>query len=288
MWLWEAVPRDGCPPIRSNRWFRVRRFRWLALVLLLFAWPAKSADWRDKLAPTEPGNFPPLPPVDLTFTFGWSDVLEAAQATAEVRRSGGTYRAKVRGATVGFARLLWPLDASHTASIDAKSLRPLSVSQLEKYRSRKIETELRFDANGLKRWRKVSPSKAQARWKRIEFMPIHDLLGAVLFVRSQPLKTGDGIRLVAFPGDSPYLATLRVEGRESISVQGTQRDAIRLALEIQKLEVEDKVPVRPVKYAKFRSGRFWISDDELRLPLRAEVNVFVGFVYGELTGFSLK
>jgi hypothetical protein len=44
--------------------------------------------------------------------------------------------------------------------------------------------------------------------------------------------------------------------------------------------------VAAVGYEKFHNGTVWVSDDALRLPLRAEINVFIGFVYGELTKFE--
>jgi hypothetical protein len=39
-------------------------------------------------------------------------------------------------------------------------------------------------------------------------------------------------------------------------------------------------------HKKFRSGRVWISDDARRLPLRAEVDVFIGSVFAELAKVS--
>jgi hypothetical protein len=37
-----------------------------------------------------------------------------------------------------------------------------------------------------------------------------------------------------------------------------------------------------VPHGKFRSGSVWISDDADRIPLRAEVDIFIGYVFGEL------
>ena len=67
---------------------------------------------------------------------------------------------------------------------------------------------------------------------------------------------------------------------------GKNVPALRLSLDIRQLEVKNKRPDKAVSYAKFRSDTIWVSDDALRLPIRAEVNVFVGFVYGELTSYD--
>src|SRR5690606_759478 len=128
--------------------------------------------------------------------------------------------------------------------------------------------------------------KSPTKWKWVNFPSIRDVIGGVLFVRSLPLKDGDRVGLVSFPGDSPYFVIAKVERRERIRCMDRDIPAIRLALEIRKLEVEDEVPTRAIEHAKFKSGPIWVSDDELRRPLRAEVRIFIGFVYGELTGYD--
>ena len=41
-----------------------------------------------------------------------------------------------------------------------------------------------------------------------------------------------------------------------------------------------------VPYSKFKSGEVWISDDDLRIPLKARVDIFVGYIYGEIISFE--
>lgn len=239
------------------------------------------------MSPPFPGGFPDLPPIRMEFSFGWSDLFRAAVAQAELIDGDGVWLAKVSGRSQGPARLLWRMDASHRARIAADTLLPMHVDQSEKYRNRAVTTQLRFDPAGVERLRAVSTSGTPAKWKRVNFPSIRDVIGGVLFVRSLPLKDGDRIGVVCFPGDAPYLAVARVEKRERIRCMGRDMPAIRIGLEIRKLEVEDNAPTKAVDYAKFRAGTIWVSDDELRLPLRAEVRIFIGFVYGELTGYDL-
>lgn len=255
--------------------------------LLAVAVAARGEDgWRKQVSATAAGKFPDLPNVEMHFTFGWSDVLTAARADATIRRKGSQYHAVVSGKTTGLARTLWSLDAQHSATLSASPLRPIRIAQFERYRKSTIETQVRYDAGGLDRLRKVTPTKTPAKWKRVNFEPVYDVISGILYVRSQPLRVGDKIGLVCFPGDSPYLAIVTVKGREAIMCMGKSQPALKLALEVRKLEVKDKKPTQAVAYGKFKSGTFWVSDDALRLPLRAEVNVFVGFVYGELTSFK--
>ena len=88
------------------------------------------------------------------------------------------------------------------------------------------------------------------------------------------------------PGDSPYIATVRVEKRENVPCMGRDWPALRLSLNVRQLEVEGKKPTKAVPYAKFRSGTIWVSRIALRIPLRAEVQVFIGYVYGELQSYG--
>lgn len=241
---------------------------------------AAEQDWAAKLTRTA-GTFAPLPSVRLEYSFGWSNVLEAANASARIERTSNGYRARVSGGTLGLARALWPLDAQHSATTGGQA--ETKFAQIERYRRRTIDTQVRFDAAGLERRRSTSDEKTPARWKRVEFAPMFDVIGGVLFVRSQPLRVGDTVSLVGFPGDSPYFVTVRVERRETVRAMDRDWPALRLRMDVSKLEVKNKRPAEAVRYAKFRSGTFWVSDDDLRVPLRAEVNVMVGFVYGELT-----
>ncbi len=261
----------------------------LLVALCVFTTQAATTDggWRRRITPPAPGNFPALPSIRMDFSFGWSDLVRAAEAQAELVEQDGVWVAKVNGRSLGPARALWKMDARHEARVAAGSLLPIEAFQDETYRRRTVKTRLRFDRDGVHRFREVSNSKTPAKWKRVSFPSIRDVISGVLFVRSLPLKDGDRVALVCFPGDSPYFVVAQVEGRERIRSMGRERPAIRIGLQIRKLEVEDNEPTRAVDYAKFRNGTVWVSDDELRLPLRAEVRIFIGFVYGELTGYEL-
>ncbi|MDD5201120.1 MAG: DUF3108 domain-containing protein [Terrimicrobiaceae bacterium] len=258
----------------------------LALAVLPLA-RGGDAGWQREVTPPTVGDFASLSGLRMHFRFGWSNVIEAAKADAVIQRTGGCYQVHVSGGSRGLARALWPLDAQHSALIDATTLRPVRIAQLERYRTRTIETQVRFDATGLDRLRKPSNPNSVAKWKRVNFTPIFDVLGGVLFVRSQPLRVGDRIGVVCFPGDSPYLAVVRVEKRERVRCMGRDWPALRLSLTVRKIETKSGRLTDAVAYSKFRSGTVWVSDDSLRLPLRAEVHVMIGFVYGELSGFEL-
>jgi len=243
---------------------------------------ASAAEFRPN--PATPGNFPSLPKCRLTYSFGWSDMLEAARATMEFIPTEHDYRVTVVGETTGAARLIWPMNARHDAIIDPAALRGRWMEQFETYRSKSIETRVSFlGEDGVLRFRRVNPDPGlTAKWKRIRISDTFDILGGVLFVRSQALNDGDKLTIIGFPGDSAYKVQLKVEGRETLPIMGAEVRAIRLQMKLQKIEFVKNRPVGLVPHQRFRSGTVWISDDQNRIPLRAEVRIFIGAVTAEL------
>lgn len=119
-------------------------------------------------------------------------------------------------------------------------------------------------------------------WTFAQLPGVRDLFASMLFVRSQPLRDGDRLRLTVFPDRSPYLVDLTVEGRDSLVMFGRKIRAIRFSVRIQSIETQGPGIGRLAPHKKFRAGRVWMSDDERRIPLRAEVDVFIGSVFAEL------
>jgi hypothetical protein len=236
--------------------------------------------WRDRIGPETPGPFPLVRPFSGEFRFGWSDI-EAASAKARIWYSGDQMIVDVEGGTNGLARALWQVDASHKAVILKEGLKPVEFDQFEKYARKRITTEAVFKPDGLWRLRAVpSDPKNVPRWKRIKVEPVRDIISSMFLIRSQVLNNGDKIGVVAFPGDSPYFVEVTVAKREQLRIAGALRKAIKLDFEIQRIDVKNKGGLVP--HGKFRSGSVWISDDEDRIPLRAEVDIFIGYVFGEL------
>lgn len=247
----------------------------------LAALPAADFPWAGKLT-TAPGSFPAIKPFEGEFRFGWSNI-EAAQARAVFRRDGSKLKVDVEGGSLGWARTLWSLDATHQTLLSADGLRPFSFRQFEKYANRTVTTEAEFRPDALWRLRQVSTDPKKAKWKRIRVEPIYDMVSGMLFIRSQPLADGDKVRLIVFPGDSAFLTEVNVLKREPLRIAGKSIPAIKLDFSLQKIVRNDGGgSYRLEPFSKLKRGTVWISDDADRVPLRAEVSVFVGFVYGEL------
>ena len=120
-------------------------------------------------------------------------------------------------------------------------------------------------------------------WKVTRFPGIRDLFAAILCVRSQPLHNADYLRLGVFPDQNPYLVDLRIEEREIFPNCGKLLPGTRFRVGVQTIATERPWIGKLSSHKKFHSGRACMSDDIRRLPLRAEVDVFIGSVYAELS-----
>jgi hypothetical protein len=98
------------------------------------------------------------------------------------------------------------------------------------------------------------------------------------------LKSGRKITRVVQPWDTPYLTTFEVQGRETLVYGGEKRPCLKLGLKIRKI---DRSTLALSAYKKMKTATIWVSDDELRVPLEMQANVFVGYMFARLTKFEL-
>jgi Protein of unknown function (DUF3108) len=255
----------------------------LAAVLLFGPAAAFSAPWQSALT-KEPGNFPPPPPMRANYHFGWSGFTAATAEAHFARLSPECFEFDGTGRTVGLARILWRYDVNYHAIANANALRPIESRQTETYRSKKIVTQLAFTNTGVHRTRTETPGGGGPKTRDFDLPNLFDLLSSLLYVRSQPLKDASVYRVVVYPATSAYLATVKVVGREKISVHAGGYNAIKLDLQLHKvgknLELE--------AHKKFRRASVWVSDDNTRIPLRVEAHIFIGTVFAELQSFQIE
>jgi len=252
------------------------------LLCCAFAMGARGEDLRASLTPRSPGNFPLLRPLKANYSFGWT-AITAGRAEAEFTRGGGICKLKARGGSLGLARALWRLDADATSTVRASTLLPICLVQTEQYSDEKRTTTVNYGPNGAARTRVREPKDEDSgKTKRFKFAPMHDLHSALLFIRSQRLRQGDVVRLVAYPNADAYLAEAEVVGREKLGAAGKEWPAIKLALRLKKVTKE--LGVEPDK--KFKGAFAWLSDDADRLLLRVETDVMIGHVWMELQQVS--
>ena len=249
-----------------------------ALLLECAATVSAAPAWETTLTKDPPGNFPDPRPVRKTYHFGWSGIT-AGKGDMHFSKVGGSrFQLEANGGTIGFVRALWKLDATYRGVANADTLRPIESTQVESYRRKKITTELNFTNVGVTRARTESPGSKDNKPKPFNFPDLFDLHGAMLYLRSQPLTDHAVYRIVVYPATSAYLATVTVLSREHVSVHAGSYSAIKCDVQLKRLGKD--LELEP--HRKFKRATVWISDDQNRIPLRVEAQIFVGTVFAEL------
>jgi len=258
--------------------------KFLYTALLFFtAFAVHAGDWREDLT-LKPGVFPPLRPLTVDYEFGWSGVT-AANAKAKFSVTGTQNELQLTIGTVGMARSMWKMDSRVTSVCDSLTLAPVSLVQVEEYSDETRSTKVTFTEKGAERFRmSTPPDKTPPKIKKFKLKDVHDMQSALLFIRSQPLAVGEKVKLCVYPGSSGYFAVIEVLKREKITVAGKQWDAIKCDLKLR--EVDKKFTLKT--HSKFKNAVAWFSDDQDRLLLKIEAEVFIGKVWTELKKFEFE
>lgn len=210
------------------------------------------------------------------YGFGWSG-FPCATAEIQLTKAGGDrIHLDITARTVGLVRALWKFDASHGSLVEASTLHPISVRQIENDRGKKIVTELAFNPGGVLSKVTETPGVG-TKTRRFDFPHLFDLQSALLYLRSQSLPERSVQRIVVYPATSPYLATVTVLGRQRVTVPAGTYNAIKFDLQLNRIKDGQLQPHR-----KFRRASAWLSDDPDRVLLKIEAQVFVGSVICEL------
>jgi hypothetical protein len=250
----------------------------IAIFLILVSSPCLAASWQSTVSKDPPGNFPELRPLRATYYFGWAGLTAATADVHFSKAADKRFQLEGTGRTTGLARALWRYDVNYRASADADTLRPIETKQTETARSKKIVTHLSFSPEGVTRARTEGAGAGSTKTKEFNLSNLFDLQSALLYLRSQPLKDRNVQRVVVYPANSAYLATITVLGREKISVRAGSYSAIKADLQLNKLG--KNLELEP--HRKFRRATVWLSDDADRIILRIEAQIFIGTVFAEL------
>src|SRR5262245_47508049 len=257
--------------------FRITR---CAITILLASWTGSfAADWQETLSKEPVGNFPELRPLRASYRFGWSGVTAATGEIHFTKPSNDKFQLEGAGRTIGFVRALWKLDVTQRAVANSQTLAPVEMQQTESYRSKKLVTHLTFTNSSVTRTRTEGEgASAKTTSKQFIFPGLFDLHSTALYLRSQPLNEGSVYRLAVYPATNAYLATIKVTGREKISVRGGTYNAIKLDLQLKR--IGKHLELEPHK--KFRRATIWVGDGAERIMHRIEAQSVGGTVVGEL------
>lgn len=256
------------------------------LILLLCAGVLRSAPsdpyaaWDGSLTPPPAIPFAPVPPFEASYRFGWEGVPAGGAVVRVTEPAPGRRAITAEGGPSGWVRSLWNYHARYQGEAGLNGETPSWFHMDEEVARGALVSDAWFPGNAV--WVCHRFTRESKPWWFTPLPEIRDLFASMLLVRSLPLRDGDVIRLTTFPDRNPYLVELTLSGRETIRFAGRPLKAIRFTVRIWSIETLGESAGRITPHRKFRSGRIWMSDDARRIPLKAEVDVFVGSVFAEL------
>ena len=255
--------------------------------------PPAAAAWLERVSPLTPGAFPPPRSFAAGYRLTWSD-LQAAHADVRCVSGEGdtTIRTTVKTSTVGAARLLFKLDGTSVSVADRRSLRPVRLDQKEDRNGKHVVSHVVFTPEGATRTSGDPPkgtatplhgeSETASHARRIEYPGVMDIHSALLHIRSLPLAAGDEKTFIVMSATTPYLATIKVLGRERVKVAAGEFPAIVCSVALQKINKRGELEA----YKSLKEARAWIGDDADRVMLKVETQIFIGTVEMELEKIS--
>jgi hypothetical protein len=218
----------------------------------------------------------------LTYDVTWT-IFPAGQVTATLARVEGgspeTYEVITTARSQGFVSLLYNVQNEFRSLFDPQTTCSKQILKKINEGRRHRDTRIVFDAaRKLAVLDETDPTKPDAPRKHAENeIPscVTDVITAFYFVRRQPLRVGEQIRLPINDGAKTYEVSVEIQAREQIQTPLGTRAAFR---------VEPKV----FGGLYTRKGRMlvWFSDDEQRLPLRIKAAIAVGTITGTLRSVS--
>ena len=125
---------------------------------------------------------------------------------------------------------------------------------------------------------RIETNRPKSSPKTFALANLNDLHSALIYVRSQPLRDGTVFRLAVYPANSAYVATMTVVGHERVKVHAGTYSAIKLDLRLERINKKNQLE----PHRKFKRATAWVSDDNDRLLLRIEGQIFVGTIVTEI------
>lgn len=203
--------------------------------------------------------------------------LNAAEATVDVSptlykvNDRPCYRVNVDGRTVGAFDLVTRIRDTWRSYIDTSAILPQKFYSNIQENSYRKEENITFNHT-------TNTAKAEERTERDTFkVPdnVHDFISGYFFLRTIEFnRLGDGqvIEVPAFYDDTVYNMKVRYRGKTSIKTKNGKINVIRLN------------PVLPQNklFKEEESIRIFVSDDANKVPVKVEIDLFVGSMVMDL------
>ncbi|PYV24460.1 MAG: hypothetical protein DMG24_11420 [Acidobacteria bacterium] len=225
-----------------------------------------------------PDSEPFSPGETLTYDLSWQ-IFPAGELVATLTRSGqgakDAYEVKATAQSKGFVSLLYTVQDEFRSVFDPHTLCSQSLSKKVNEGRRHKNTQIVFDsARKLAILDERDLATQGAPPKHAENAApacVEDVISAFYFIRRQPLRVGEQIRLPINDGSRTADVRVEVQALEKIRTPLGTQTAFR---------------VEPTVFGGLlkRKGRMlmWFSDDQQHLPLRVKAIISVGTITADL------
>lgn len=257
-----------------------------SLLAVLVVATGNAPAWEKSVNSGAPGPHLKIRPVSLSFQMSWNGALNSGRANIILGRPDKRYPnyfiAQTYGASSGVAKTFYPYTYDFTSFLNKADYTPrLFIGNERDGKESKVTTNRygrKFSSTEVTTVHKKpkSPITKTSAFK-YKGSTVYDLMSSVLYIRSLPLKNGHQTVFVTHPFASPYLARVKVLGREVHN----GRNCIKLDLQLHKI---NDTTGKLMAYKKMKKAVMWISDDNERLPIEFRVDAFVGDVRAVLDG----
>lgn len=218
----------------------------------------------------------------LVYEFGWAGIPAAEAKWTATRRSdeaGERIEVRATARTNMAVSIFWKMrDEVEATLATSGALRPERYRLSQKENALRRVTTLDFDHKGgtIAVHRNEKKDGSPKTIDRVDTVAgQYDPVGAAMALRGLPLEEGRELQIQVLTGKSLYRLDVAVLGREKIRVAGHEWNAWVVSPRIFNITENGPNP-------KFKTAKIWISDDEARIPLKVESEVFIGSVYAEL------
>lgn len=248
----------------------------LAFALTL---PALAApDWMKEVNIPKKGPLKAMPACELEYSMSWNGRLKAGSFNLVWGEKDPRYPkhfvTHAWGGSTGWAHALFPYQFNYTSFLNPKTRRPIIFAGTEKERKKVDVLNYRFSSRGVSG---TETRKTTGKVKKTAFRLPNalDLFSGLLQIRSMPLKKGEKVVMPFHPVSTPYLARIKVLGRET----HLGRKCIKLDVGLEKIRSNMELK----EYKKLKTATVWLSDDQWRVPIEIRAKVFIGNVRVLLT-----
>lgn len=226
-----------------------------------------------------------LRPVTLFYEVSRSKWLQAGSIQMAFTSAPGLVEATTSAKSTGLVRAIWPYDSRTTTHISTKSLLPYRFEHVQTEHGVKAEYEATYRNRRMTIESTITPKDGkgvQHHERSFVLDEIRDVHAALLYLQQAELRSNDRVALLVQPLDGLYLVSFDVAGREPRKILGQKWKTFKL--DVQICRVSDNLELEP--YSKMRHATIWLSDDDYRVPVEIEADIFIGFISVRLVGRS--